>query len=97
MLRTVHVHTWSRHAAAWSSSRPSWIARVAARLILMVAVLLAVVLFVPLVVLALVVGAAWLVGRGLARAFSAAQRPNGPLDGRRNVRVVAPRPDSPEA
>ncbi len=59
-------------------------------LIVFFAIVLLVVM-IPIAALAIVLVILWLAARTLRRLFSVAREPNGPLDGRRNVRVVTPR------
>jgi len=73
---------------SFAQRQPGWVTRAAAWALILATLALAAIVIIPLMVLAL---AAFLVLAliGWARSlFAGARRPNGALDGRRNVRVV---------
>lgn len=68
---------------------PPLLARVLAVLILLTILVVGVLLVVPLLIIAAVVLAVGLTVFWIRLKLRAAKQPNGPLDGRRNVRVVS--------
>ncbi len=78
------------HTIGVTASRPSLLARVAWGLALLLGGVLIVVVVVPLAIFGLILTGG-IFAYGLFRAWlGGARSPNGVLDGRRNVRVVAP-------
>lgn len=67
---------------------PPLLARVLAVLILLAFLIVGVVLVLPFLIIGTIVLAVGLGGYWVRRKLRAARQPNGPLDGRRNVRVV---------
>lgn len=68
----------------------SILGRVVWATVLGVVLLVAAVVVIPLLLLALVVALAWTAFARLGAFFGSLRRDNGPLDGRRNVRVIRP-------
>lgn len=91
MVRVTQIRGWGGQATSWATSRPSFLARLASWVLIAVLLVVLAVVMLPIAVLAIVLVVLWLVARALRRLFSVAKQPNGPLDGRRNVRVVTPR------
>lgn len=91
MGRVTQIRGWGGQATSWAGSRPSFLARLASWVLIAVLLVVLAVVMLPIAVIAIVLVVLWLVARALRRLFSAAKQPNGPLDGRRNVRVVTPR------
>lgn len=87
-------HNPRAHAAAQSAQRvviqmrqaPLWL-RALLLLLVLVGFLLGLLIIVPLAIIALIVA---LIARGLRSLRRAFVGPNGPLDKRRNVRVIVP-------
>ena len=85
------VHGRAARVVTFASGQPGWLTRAAAWAVLVAVLALAAVVLIPLLVLAM---AAFVVLAlvGWARAtLAGARRPNGSLDGRRNVRVITRR------
>lgn len=91
MVRVTQVRGWGGKATSWATTRPSFVARLASWMVIAVLLIVLAVVMLPIAVIAIVLVVLWLVARALRRLFSVARQPNGPLDGRRNVRVVTPR------
>lgn len=64
------------------------IAQILSILIVLALLVIGILVFIPLIVIAIVLGLIFIAYFKIKRAFSRAHNPNGPLDGRRNVRVV---------
>ncbi len=78
------------HTIGVTTSRPSLLARLIWAVALLIGGVLILVIVVPLAIFGLILTGV-IFGYGLFRAWlTGARAPNGPLDGRRNVRVVEP-------
>lgn len=69
-------------------SQPSWVTRIAFGTALMVLVAIVFLLVVPAVVIGLLVFGLGMIISGIKRRIAGLHRPNGALDGRRNVKVI---------
>lgn len=69
-------------------SQPSWVTRIAFGTALMVLVAIVFLLVVPAVVIGLIVFAMGMLITAIKRRFAGLRRPNGALDGRKNVKVI---------
>jgi len=67
---------------------PGLIAQILAILIFLLIVAALFFILIPLAIILLVIGLVYFIYFKIKRAFRRAHNPNGPLDGRRNVRVV---------
>jgi hypothetical protein len=89
-MRTVVFRVKDRMSAA-PGGVVAWMVRCTLLGLLIIVAVAGLIVAVPLAVLALAVGViVWVVGN-VRRAVLRAQAPNGPLDGRRNVRVIQQR------
>lgn len=91
-------HAWNidqgtarvRQAFARAGGKASAIERFAALAFLLLIGLLALIILIPIGLLIVAIGLILVAIRAILRLFSSARNPNGPLDGRRNVRVILP-------
>lgn len=94
MIRVETLRAWSGNVQGWAAARPSLPARLAAFIMLAFFALIGAIILIPLLLLgALLTGVfgayVWIKAR-----LTRARAPNGPLDGRRNVRVVQRTPEA---
>lgn len=83
-----------RRVFFYAGRRPSLISRILALAIVLALVTIVLLILIPFIIIAAAAMAiAWLVG-AVRELFAGARRPNGPLDQRRNVRVIR-RDDQP--
>lgn len=97
MIRITTFRARAQQAYDSVRSRPSLFARVALGCGLVVILALGLIVLVPLLLLGAVGAAFLVVTTWLRRFFVRAEQPNGMLDGRRNVRVISPEDQGPDA
>lgn len=74
-----------------NSVRPASLAgRIAWAIALGLALVAAAIIVIPVLLIGLLLTAAWVLASRVSLFFSSLRRTNGPLDGRRNVRVILP-------
>lgn len=76
----------SSGATAWANARPSLLARLLSFIVLAILAVVVGLILLPVLVIGILLGLTTI----LARSLGIARRPNGLLDGRRNVRVIQP-------
>jgi hypothetical protein len=82
--------SWSRESVAWVCARPSRSTRIAAWLVLGLVLMAIVIVLLPLALFVVAMAVAGLLIRTALGLGERLTRPNGLLDGRRNVRVISP-------
>lgn len=84
------IRTWSVRTLSWVGSRPNMLERAIAMVVFVLLCAALLILLLPLLVIGALVAAAFGLRATARTILGAARRPNGLLDGRRNVRVVDP-------
>ncbi len=82
--------TGAHRAVRFASDQPSWLVRAAAWAVMLAIGLVAFVVVLPILILAFALFAVLALVGWVRFKLAGARSPNGPLDGRRNVRVVRP-------
>jgi hypothetical protein len=77
-----------RRVASVAAGHPSLLGRLGLALVIGLGFLLTLVVLVPAIIIGLIVLGGFLLWQRARRVFSRAGKPNGVLDGRRNVRVI---------
>ncbi len=84
-VATIRTHAGRTYAAI--QRQPGWLTRLAAGAIVLTLVAVALIILIPVIVIILALLALNFVARTIRGLFTGATAPNGPLDGRKNVRV----------
>jgi len=94
MIRVETIRAWSGNAQGWAAARPSLPARLAAFVFLGLFALIGAIILIPLLILGALLTGVFGAYLWTKTRLTRARAPNGPLDGRRNVRVVQRSPEA---